>query len=144
MSSSDDLINPQPAYYPSPIAVPYPVPYPPFHPPVIRSFELDSLTALDPSYVDPLPYYDMDDVEDLAVPDAIEDTSDDESDVVSTPSLVRSCSNSSLVDPASIPLPAERRRRPQLQVYIDSYFYPDPLPFRDDGLTYNPHVYQEC
>jgi hypothetical protein len=152
MSSSDDLINQQPAYYPTPLAVPYPVPYPPFHPPLIRSFELDSLDSpLDPSYEDPLPYYYMDDVEDLAVPDAIEDTSDDESDVVSTPSLVRSSSNTSLVDPASIPLPAEPRRRPQLHVYIDtddSYFYPfelDPLPFRDDRLTsYNHHVYQEC
>jgi hypothetical protein len=151
MSSSDDLINQQPAYYPPPIAVPYPVPYPPFQPPIIRSFELHSITPLDSPYVDPLPYYDMDDVEDLAVPDAIEDTSDDESDVVSTPSLVRSSSNSSLVDPASIPLPAERRPRPQLQVYIDtddSYYYPfelDPLPFRDDRLpSFNHHVYQEC
>jgi len=147
MSSSDDLINQQ-AYYPPPIPVQYPVPYPPFHPPVIQSFELDSLDSSD---VDPLPYYDMDDVEDLAVPDAIEDTSDDESDVVSTPSLVRSSSNLSLVDPASIPLPAERRPQPELHVYVDtddSYYYPfelDPLPFRDDRLTsYNHHVYQEC
>ena len=152
MSSSDDLVNQQPAYYPTPIAVPYPVPYPPFHPPLIQSFELDSLhSPLDSPYEDPLPYYDMDDVEDLAVPDAIEDTSDDESDAVSTPSLIRSSSNLSLVDPASIPLPAERRRRPHLQIYIDtddSYLYPfelDPLPFRDDRLaSYNHHVYQEC
>jgi hypothetical protein len=155
MSSSDDLTNPQPAYYPTPIAVPYPVPYPPFHSPVIRSFELDSLNStLNPhltSYEDPLPYYDdMDDVEDLAVPDAIEDTSDDESDVISTPSLIRSSSNSSLVDPASIPLPVERRR-PQLHIYIDtddSFYHPfefDPLPFREDRFpSYNHHVYQEC
>jgi hypothetical protein len=152
MSSSDDLINPQPAYYPTPITVPYP----PFHSPVIRSFELNSLNSpLDSrqtSYEDPLPYYydDMDDVEDLAVPDAIEDTSDDESDVVSTPSLIRSSSNSSLVDPASIPLPVERRR-PQLHIYIDtddSFYHPfelDPLPFREDHFpSYNHHVYQEC
>jgi hypothetical protein len=93
----------------------------------------------------------MDDVEDLAVPDAIEDTSDDESDVISTPSLIRSSSHLSLVDPASVPLPAERRRRPELHIYIDtddSYYHPfelDPLPFRDDRLTsYNHHVYQEC
>lgn len=154
MSSSDDLVNQQPAYYPTPIAVPYPIPYPPFHPPLIRSFDIDSLRSpLDSgssSYDDPLPYYDMDDVEDLAVPDAIEDTSDDESDVVSTPSLIRSSSNLSLVDPASIPLPVERRPRPHLHVYIDtddSYFYPfepDPLPFRDDRLSSYNHVYQEC
>ncbi|KAF7966201.1 hypothetical protein HWV62_39686 [Athelia sp. TMB] len=153
MSSSDDLINQQLHYYPSPIAVPYPVPYPPYHPPLIRSFELDSLLSpLDaslPPYRDPLPYYDIDDVEDLAVPEAIEDTSDDESDVLSTPSLIRSSTNLALVDPASIPLPAERRL-PQLHIYVgpeDSQFYPyelDPLPFRDDRLpTYN-HVYQEC
>lgn len=154
MSSSDDLLNQQLHYYPSPIAVPYPVPYPPFHPPLIRSFELNSLISpLDtspPPYDDPLPYYAMDDVEDLAVPDAIEDTSDDESDVISTPSLIRSSTNLPHVDPASIPLPVERRR-PQLHVYVDSddsYFYPfdelDPLPFREDRLpTYN-RVYQEC
>jgi hypothetical protein len=154
MSSSDDLIDQQFHYYPSPIAVPYPVPYPPYHPPLIRSFEPDSLTSpLDASltpYCDPLPYYDLDDVEDLAVPEAIDDTSDDdESDVVSTPSLIRSSTNLALVDPASIPLPAERRF-PQLHIYLepeDSQFYPyehDPLPFPDDRLpTYN-HVYQEC
>lgn len=153
MSSSDDLIHQQLHYYPSPIAVPYPVPYPPYHPPLIRSFELDSLISpLDssrPPYCDPLPYYDMDDVEDLAVPEAIEDTSDDESDVVSTPSLLRSSTDLALVDPASVPLPAERRL-PQLHIYVepeDSQFYPyelDPLPFPDDRLpTYN-HVYQEC
>lgn len=155
MSSSDDLINQQPAYYPTPIAVPYPVPYPPFHPPLVRSFELDSLDSpLDscpPPYEDPLPYYyEMDDVEDLAVPDAIEDTSDDESDAVSTPSMIRSSSNTSFVDPASIPLPAERRRRPELHIYIDtddSYYHPfelDPLPFHDDRLASYNHLYQEC
>jgi len=153
MSSSEDLVHQQLHYYPSPIAVPYPVPYPPYHPPLIRSFELDSLVSpLDaglPPYRDPLPYHDMDDVEDLAVPEAIEDTSDDESDVVSTPSLLRSSTNLALVDPASIPLPAERRL-PQLHIYVepeDSQFYPyelDPLPFRDDRLSTYNHVYQEC
>jgi len=151
MSSSDDLVNQHPTYYPPSIAVPYPVPYPPFHSPLVPSFQLDPPDS-PTSYEDALPYYyDMDDVEDLAVPDAIEDTSDDESDAVSTPSLIRSSSNTSLVDPASIPLPAERRRRPQLHIYIDtddSYYHPfelDPLPFRDDHFTsYNPHVYQEC
>jgi len=153
MSSSDDLVS-QPAYYPPPIAIPYPVPYPPFHPPLLRSFELNSfdspIDSSPSSYDDPLPYNDMDDVEDLAVPDAIEDTSDDESDAVSTPSLIQSSSNLSLVDPASIPLPVDRRQRPQLHVYIDtddSYFYPfelDPLPLHNDRLNSYNHVYQEC
>jgi hypothetical protein len=121
MSSSDDLINQQPAYYPSPIAIPYPVPYPPFHPPPESSS------------------YDHDDVEDLPVPDCIEDTSDDESDTIRT---------SSLVDPASVPLPAERRPRPQLYIYSnDFYFYPfelDPLPLPDNSLHSYNHLYQEC
>lgn len=119
MSSSDDLMNQQPAYYPSPIAIPYPVPYPPFHPPESSP-------------------YDHDDVEDLSVPDCIEDTSDDETDTIRT---------SSLVDPASVPLPAERTPRPQFYIYSNnSYFYPfelDPLPFPEDRLhSYN--LYQEC
>ncbi|KII89064.1 hypothetical protein PLICRDRAFT_40706 [Plicaturopsis crispa FD-325 SS-3] len=155
MSSSDDLVN-QPAYYPPPIAVPYPVPYPPFHPPLLRSFvdsdhHFDSsLDSTFPQYADALPYHDIDDVEDLSVPDAIDDDSDDESDAPATPSLGRSYG---FVDPASIPLPTERVRRhphPHPHVYIDtddSYFYPfelDPLPFpQDHSTTYNP-VYQEC
>jgi len=155
MSSSDDLSDPQLHYYPSPIAVPYPVPYPPYHPPLIRSFEHESLlssleTSL-PLYRDPLPYYDIDDVEDLAVPEAIEDTSDDESDVLSTPSLIRSSTQLALVDPVSIPLPAERRI-PQLHIYVEpedsrSHFYSyelQPVPFQDDRLSTYNHVYQEC
>jgi len=155
MSSSDDLPN-QFAYCSPPIAVPYPVPYPPFHPPLIRPCELgpiiDSpIVSSLPAYDDPLPYYDTDEIDDLSVPDAIEDTSDDESDVPSTPSLV--CSSTlSFVDPASVPLPAERRRqRLQPHVYIgttDPYFYPfeiDPLPFSDEDrfASYNP-IYSEC
>ena len=117
MSSSDDLVNQQPAYYPSAIAIPYPVPYPPFHPPPESS------------------PYDLDDVD---LPDCIEDTSDDESDTIRT---------SSLVDPASVPLPAERISRPHLYIYSnDSYFYPfelDPVPLPDDHVhSYN--LYQEC
>jgi len=154
MSSSDDLVG-QATYYPPPIAVPYPVPYPPFHPPLTRSFELNShYPAPDsspPSYENALPYHDLDDVEDLSVPEAIEDTSDDESDVPNTPSVTHSGSTSSLVDPASIPLPAERsrRRRPPLHIYVDtddSYFYPfelDPLPFSDSHLN-STTFYQEC
>jgi hypothetical protein len=148
MSSSDDLVN-HPLYYPPPVSVayyPYPVPYPPFHPPLVRSHALRS--PLDPSpprYDDPLPYYDIDDVEDLSVPDAIEDDSDDESDAPTTPSLVTS-NSSSLTDPASIPLPdvANRRSGRHPHVYIDtdeSYFF--------NRLELNPHnsynpIYQEC
>jgi hypothetical protein len=161
MSSSDDLVNQ--SYYPPPIAVSYPVPYPPYHPPLIRSCEHESMyppyvsrpssplppPPSPPPYDDPLPYYDMDD-EDLSVPDAIEDTSDDESDVLTTPSATHSSSMLSLVDPASVPLPAQRRRRrPHLHVYVDpedTSFYPfelDPLPFFDHLDSYDT-TYPEC
>lgn len=153
LSSSDDLVS-EPVYYPPSAEAPYPVPYPPFHPPLVRSYAINSFdSSLDSSpspYDEPLPYHDFDDVEDLSVPDAIEDTSDDESDVPTIPSLVDSSPTSSLLDPASIPLPVERTRRPPLHVYIDtndSYFYAfelDPLPFPDGHLnSFNP-VYQEC
>ena len=159
MSSSDDLVNQ--SYYPPPIAVSYPVPYPPYHPPLIRSCERESMYPSyvsrpssppppSPSYDDPLPYHDLDDVEDLSMPDAIEDTSDDESDALTTPSATHSSSMLSLVDPAAVPLPAERRRRrPQLHVYVDpedTSFYPfelDPLPFFDHFDSYDT-TYREC
>jgi len=154
MSSSDDLLS-QHAFYPPPIAVPYPVPYPPFHPPLIHPYELgpvieSPLYSSPPAY-DALPYYDADELDDLSVPEAIEDTSDDESDAPLTPSLGRS-SDLYFVDPASVPLPGERRqRRSQPHVYIrttDSYldrFELDPLPFHDEDHfpSYNA-VYQAC
>lgn len=152
MSSSDDLVS-QATYYPPPIS--YPVPYPPLDPPLNCSYELDShysnLDSSPLSYENPLPYHDFDDVDDLSVPEAIEDTSDDESDVPNTPSVTQSGSTSSLVDPASIPLPAERsrRRRPPLHIYVDTddtYFYPfelDPLPLSDSHLNSTPFC-QEC
>ncbi|KAH7924551.1 hypothetical protein BV22DRAFT_1066479 [Leucogyrophana mollusca] len=155
MSSSDDLLN-QHAYCPPPISVPYPVPYPPFHPPLIHPYELgpvieSPLYSSPPAY-DALPYYDTDELDDLSVPEAIEDTSDDESDAPLTPSLGRS-SDLYFVDPASVPLPGERRRRrSQPHVYIrtttDSYldrFQFDPLPFpgEDHFPSYND-VYQAC
>jgi len=142
-SSSDDLMNAP--YCAPPISIPYPVPYtvpyPPFHPPLIRSYELDSIfSPLDSSplpYDNPLPYHDVDDLDDLAVPDAIEDTSDDESDAT-IPSVIQSSASSSLVHSTSTPLPEPRRRRPQPHVYINSdeapYGYPfelDPLPFSE-------------
>ncbi|GAW02373.1 hypothetical protein LENED_004025 [Lentinula edodes] len=86
MSSSDDLIND--SYLSSSFSYPYLAPYPPFHPPLINPYHFDSTSASSP-YVDPLPYYELDDdVPDLPVPDAIEDTSDDESDSPLTPSAV--------------------------------------------------------
>lgn len=153
MSSSDDLLS-QHAYCSPPIAVPYPVPYPPFHPPLVRPHHfspiIDCPVSPFPAY-DALPYYDADELDDLSVPEAIEDTSDDESDALSTPSLGRS-SVLDFVDPTSLPLPGQRRRRrSQPHVYIrhpDSYFdrYAlDPLPFpdRDHSTSYND-VYYEC
>ncbi|KAG1756462.1 uncharacterized protein EDB91DRAFT_16716 [Suillus paluster] len=153
MSSSDDLFSHQ-AYCSPSIAVPYPVPYPPFHPPLVHPYALgpiiESPVSPPPAY-DALPYYDADELDDLSVPEAIEDTSDDESDVPSTPSLGRS-SDLDFVDPTSIPLPGQRsRRRLQPDVYIrhpDSYFdrYAlDPLPFpnEDHSISYNA-VYHEC
>ncbi|KAI0781141.1 hypothetical protein BD413DRAFT_462861 [Trametes elegans] len=167
MSSSDDLVNPAHLFYqPPPIAIPYPVPYPPVHPPLLPSWlQLDahgddsivhsgSSPAL---YNDPLPYYDVDDIDDLPVPDAIEDTSDDESDVISTP-YSQSMSSLSPPDPASVPLPQERTRlRTHPHVYVDTdddYFYPfeldPPLPFHhdedrpDSARVFRPSIIQEC
>ncbi|KDQ59444.1 hypothetical protein JAAARDRAFT_33008 [Jaapia argillacea MUCL 33604] len=156
MSSSDDLISqsqytsPPPRTVSLPVIYP-PMPYPAFHPPLIHPFELDStslpLHSCDFTCDDPLPY--ADDIDDLSVPDAIEDTSDDESDAPPTP-FTRS--TSSLVDPASIPLPSERpRSRFHPQIFIDtddSYFYPfelDPLPFADVHVHPSPLFdLQEC
>ncbi|KAG5219591.1 TPR protein [Salix suchowensis] len=125
-------------------------PLPHFHPPLVHPYHFEStmhssLSSIPRPYEDPLPYYDIDDVENLSVPDAIEDTSDDESDAPSTPSLG---SRSSLVDPAGIPLPGENVRRPRSHphVYIDnqdSYFYPfelEPLPFSDDHTPHQPRT----
>ncbi|EPT05904.1 hypothetical protein FOMPIDRAFT_1039231 [Fomitopsis schrenkii] len=155
MSSSDDLVD-QSSYYINPhaIPIPYPIPYPPLQSPLVqRWLDFDESSAL---YHDPLPYYDADDVDDLSVPDAIEDTSDDESDAPATPF---DHSTSSLVEPASVPPPPERRRRSDLlqpRVYIDtddSCFYPfelDPIPHEDDPVTvdtarvYRPPLIQEC
>jgi hypothetical protein len=64
----------------------------------------------------------------LTMPDAVEDTSDDEPDVLSTPSATHSSSMLSLVDPASVPLPAQwRRRRLHLHVQVDLFLL---VPFR--------------
>jgi len=143
MSSSDDLLNQ--SYLSPSLSYPYLAPYPPFHPPLVNSYHLDSYhldsTFVSPSYVDPLPYYELDhDVADLPVPDAIEDTSDDESDSPLTPS-VQSSSSLTLPIPTITP-----------HVFIDSddsFFNPyeldsDPLPFSDQlRAPYNLYQ-QEC
>ncbi|KAH9901183.1 hypothetical protein C8Q73DRAFT_677001 [Cubamyces lactineus] len=165
MSSSDDLVNPSSLFYqPPPIAIPYPVPYPPLHPPLVPSWlqldahDDDSIVPSSSSsalYNDPLPYYDADDLDNLPVPDAIDDTSDDESDVISTP-YTQSMSSLSPSDPSALPLPQERTRlRTQPHVYVDTdddYFYPfelEPLPFHDEDIhdsarVFRPPMFQEC
>jgi len=145
MSSSDDLPN-QPSFYPS-VSYAYSYPYP-MHPPLLLPFDSSSIS--DP-YHEPLPYSDLSDSETLSVPDAIEDTSDDESDAPLTPCIGRSGSSLALFE-ASIPLPTDRSHLRQVYPVVrvdaeDSYFYPfelDPLPFpsSEDSPAYN--TYQEC
>jgi len=148
--SSDDLH--QHAYFAPPIAVPYPVPYPPFHPPLLRPYILGPIIEPPisplPAY-DALPYFDTDELDDLSVPEAIEDTSDDESDAPSTPSLGRS-SILELVDSTS--LAGQRRiqrRSPHVylhtsDLHLDRYGL-DSLPFSDeDEFTSYNAVYHEC
>jgi hypothetical protein len=144
MCSSEDLTTQ--SYYP------YLVPYPPFSPSSISSYHFNTPPASSPPpppYVDPLPYSycDLDDTDDFPpVPDAIEDTSDDESDTPPTPG--QSLSSLSL-DPASIPLPTEHSRLRHSTPYIytdtedDQYFYAiDPLPFPNNH--HSPVDYPEC
>jgi len=153
--SSDDFHH-QPAYFSSSISVPYPVPYPPYQSSLLHAYPFDStfpsiVSSVPIPYEVPLPYHDEDDLEDLQVPDAIEDTSDDESDAPTTPSLGRSSSSLSLVDAASIPLPPDRSRlrysSPRVYNSDDSYIYSleiDPLPFPDGHLHTSYNHYQEC
>lgn len=154
MSSSDDL--PSQSYFPtSPISVSYPVPYPPHHPPLIHAYHFDTtfepleplVSSFSAPYEDPLPYHDLDDMED--VPEAIEDTSDDESDALTTPSLGRSSSSLTL-DPASVPLPPAgrssrlRHSNPRVYIDVDDHYFcfeMDPLPFPDEHLATS---YDQC
>ncbi|KAJ3733051.1 hypothetical protein DFJ43DRAFT_1024255 [Lentinula guzmanii] len=152
MSSSDDLTNE--SYLASSFSYPYLAPYPPLYPPLINSYHFDSASVSSP-YIDPLPYYELDDdVADLPVPDAIEDTSDDESDSPLT-SSVQSSSSLTLNVPSTSPLPADRPRivsRAAPHIFIDSddpSFYPfelgpDPLPFSDDFRSPYNMYQQEC
>ncbi|KAF9009425.1 hypothetical protein BDQ17DRAFT_1300236 [Cyathus striatus] len=151
MSSSDDLPN-QPSYFRSSTSVsystyPYLVPYPPSP----QLYSLDSFSSLPAPYEVPLPYHYTDDsIEDLPVPDAIEDTSDDESDAPSTPSTDQS-NSSLLMDAALVPLPGERSRLrhtvPHVFVDADNGYYSrfesDPLPFPDDQQHFY-NLYAEC
>ena len=138
MSSTDDLGHP--VYNNTPISLPYPVVYPPYNPPLLSLLELQPLnTSLDsiyPPFNVALPYNAEDDIDDLPVPDTVEDLSDDESDALCSPAT-RSPSMS-LVDGSA--RPSERARRhsvPQVYVNTDgSYFRDglelDPLPFAHD------------
>jgi hypothetical protein len=149
MSSSDDLVESS-SYYA------YPLPYSPVHPSSAPSWlalenSSDSILPSTPAlYDNPLPYLDVDELDDSPVPDAVEDISDDESDAPSTPSVV---STPSLSPPGlSISIPRERTQpltHLQPQVYTerdDSYFYPfelDPLPFPDDTLAPSLRPYRD-
>ena len=148
LASSEDLTHHSSYYESPPISVPYPIPYPPlFHPPLIRLEE--PLGRTTPLQDVGRPYYDVDELDDLSVPEAIEDTSDDESDSLTTPcrSATSFVNPSASPDPASIPLPPEVR--PRVYVNTDSaylyHFELDPLPFANDGHEYAHTVYhQEC
>jgi hypothetical protein len=147
MSSSDDLST---HYYSSSIDVSYP-PYRHHH---HHHHPFDSSISLAP-YEVPLPYHDGADLEDL--PDAIEDTSDDDSDAPTTPSLGRSSSSLSLDPASSVPSNAASERNSRLgqstpRVYVDSndsYFYAfkSLLPFPNDehqnDSSYNAY-HQAC
>lgn len=142
ISSSEDLVHASNFYRSEPITVPYPIPYPPlFHPPLILPQDLQyRLDHVDESRS--LPYYDADELDDLSVPEAIDDTSDDESDTVTTPYSQSTASFA--VDPASIPLPPDGLGV-QPHVYNDtddSYLYHPP--FAGDRREYRSAVYQEC
>ena len=147
IASSEDLVHHSSFYESSPISVSYPVPYPPlFHPPLILEEPLSRTAPLQGAG---RPYDDVDELDDLSVPEAIEDTSDDDSDSLITPcrSAMSFVNPSVDVDPASIPLPPEVR--PRVYVNTDAaYLYRfelDPLPFANDSHEYTHTVYhQEC
>ncbi|KAF8270363.1 hypothetical protein EI94DRAFT_1770905 [Lactarius quietus] len=154
MSSTDDLSHP--VYNNTPISMPYPVVYPPYSPPPLLS-PLE-LQPLDSSYPYPpfnvaLPYNAEDDMDDLPVPDTVEDTSDDESDGLSAPTPATRSPTLSLVDTNMSARSSERARRyavPQVYVSADeSYFHHslelDPLPFPNVSTNTSHVVYgQEC
>ena len=129
-SSADESYSPPSPL--SPLAVPYPVSYPSSHPPLVVSFAVDSTLNYLPPHHARFSYHDIDD---LSVPDAIEDTSDDESEAPTTP-FTGSRSSLNLVDPALVPLPREGSSitvEPRIYSVTDDYFgyEVDPLPYPD-------------
>jgi len=128
MASSDDLRVSDSYFSP---AVPYSVQY---QPPLVLSHpDIDpSISSLQASYEDPLPYYNLDGAQDYSVPDTIsEDMSDDESDVPSTPLFGRSSASLTLYD-ASSTSPSERHAAMHPYSDKDPFFFTfevDPLPF---------------
>ncbi len=157
VSSTDDLGHP--VYNNTPISMPYPVVYPPYNPPLLSPLELQPLnTSLDSTYPPfnvALPYNAVDDMDmdDLPMPDTVEDLSDDESDVLSAPTPDAPSPSMSLVD--AVARSSERARRHVPQVYVnadDSYFRHglelDPLPFAHDSsnpsLVFESVCAQEC
>jgi hypothetical protein len=151
MSSSDDLLEQPIVYFPTPIAVSYPAP----SSPTLHAYA-NTVSPPDSSLDSHLPFLygsvlpNYDDVEELPVPDAIEDTSDDESDAPVTPPFSNSTST---LDDSSSALPSPTRgQRLQPDVYVGtgpSYFFPfelDPLPFAESipHHTYAADLYQEC
>ena len=137
-SCSEEYATPTP----SPISVPYTVPYSPFHTSLAHPYKIDShdcCFASDSSPYSHFHHHDIDDSE-SSVPDAIEDTSDDESESVLTP-FSRSRASLNLVDPASVPLPSDRFEPQIYRGSSDLFPYEeDPLPY-SDMTSESPGVY---
>lgn len=125
-----------PSYTPS--FTEYPIPYPPFHPPLLKTVELDS------GYYSPT-------VHSLSlfqtespmspVPDAVEDTSDDDSEAPATP-YSGSRSSLSIIYPP-IDHPDGAMQEPYVYSPVDTALYNpfgrDALPYADlEDSVYNP------
>lgn len=140
LASSEDLH--QSRFYSSSFSVPYSTNFSPFDSPLARGYDVPALKTPVPSFPtaseDPLPYHDLDDIEDSSVPDAIEDVSDDESDTLSTPSFGRSITSLFLDSSASPTSPIERSRLSYIHKHspYSSPFESDPLPFPDESSHY--------
>jgi len=132
MSSSDDLHHPHPHHSHHPGDRP---------PSTAASAFYSPSDSISVPYTMPylVPHCDQDDLL-----DTIDDTSDDESDAPATPSLGRSSSSVSLVEPASVSPPSRLRPRVYVDPFFDS-FEIDPLPFSSDHHHHPYNAYhQEC
>jgi len=129
MASSDDLHNQVSFYAADLAAVPYHFSYPQYQSSLLRSYPdvTPPLSPLPALYEDHLPYHDLDYVPDYAMPDTIEDTSDDESDTPSTPSFGRSSASLTLSESRSPPPKARSTSYPNKHDLF--LFEADPLPF---------------